>query len=64
MLKQWDNKEIKAILREEAITQSLTVVFAPQQNLSSEREDRTVAKMSRIFKYSIYNICSIKNSIA
>lgn len=59
-----ENKEIKVIIREEGITQSLTVAFAPQQNLSNEREDRTVSKMSSVSKYSIYNICYIKSSIA
>lgn len=47
-----DNKEIRAMLQAEGITQRLTAPYTPEQNGGSEREFRTCIEMARTFKYS------------
>lgn len=49
---EFDNAEVKQILRSNGITQRLTAPYTPEQNGGSERENRTLVEMARTFKYS------------
>ena len=49
---EFDNREVKEILRLNGITQRLTASYTPEQNGGSERENRTLIEMARTFKYS------------
>ena len=49
---EFDNEEVRAILREYGVTQRLTAPYTPQQNGAVERENRTIVEMARTFKYS------------
>lgn len=50
--KEFDNEEVREILRSKGITQKLTAPYTPEQNGESERENRTIVEMARTFKYS------------
>lgn len=49
---EFDNEEVREILRSHGITQRLTAPYTPQQNGGSERENRTIVEMARTLKYS------------
>jgi hypothetical protein len=49
---EFDNEEVRNILRSNGITQRLTAPYTPQQNGNSERENRTIVEMARTLKYS------------
>lgn len=53
---EFDNNEVKQILKKYGVTQRLTAPYTPQQNGASERENRTVIEMARTFKYSNKNV--------
>ena len=49
---EFDNEEIRSILRAKGITQRLTAPYTPEQNGVVERENRTIVEMARTLKYS------------
>ena len=49
---EFDNSEVREILQKAGITLRLTAPFTPQQNGRSERENRTIVEMAKIFMYS------------
>lgn len=49
---EFDNLGVKTLLQRHGVLQRLTAPYMPQQNGSSERENRTVVEMARTFKYS------------
>ena len=49
---EFDNEEVRNILRVNGITQQLTAPYTPEQNGGSERDNRTIVEMARTFKYS------------
>lgn len=53
---EFDNYEVRKMLKDFGVTQRLTAPYTPQQNGASERENRTVIEMARTFRYSNKNI--------
>lgn len=49
---EFENAEMKGILRSYGITQRLSAPYTSEQVGASERENRTIVKMARTFKYS------------
>ena len=49
---EFDNEEVRNILRVNGITQRLTTPYTPEQNGGSERDNRTIVEMARTLKYS------------
>ena len=49
---EFDNDEVRSILRANGITQRLTAPYSPEQNGVVERENRTIVEMARTLKYS------------
>ena len=54
---EFDNEQIRSVLRANGITQRLTAPFTPQQNGSSERDNRTIVEMARTRMLSIQLAC-------
>lgn len=50
--REFDNEEVRSILRANGITQRLTAPYTPEQNGISERDNRTIVEMARTLKYS------------
>lgn len=49
---EFDNEEVRSILRTNGITQRLTAPYTPEQNGAVERDNRTIVEMARTLKYS------------
>lgn len=49
---EFDNEDVRKILKQEGINQRFTAPYTPEQNGGIERENRTVVEMARTFKYS------------
>ena len=49
---EFDNEEVRRILRANGITQRLTAPYTPEQAGVAERDNRTIVEMARTLKYS------------
>jgi transposase InsO family protein len=49
---EFDNEEVRNVLRASGITQRLTAPYTPEQNGAAERDNRTIVEMARTLKYS------------
>lgn len=54
--KEFDNQEVRKILQKEGIVQRLTMPYTPEQNGTSERENRTVVETARAIMHAHGNI--------
>ncbi|KAH0815970.1 hypothetical protein GEV33_006820 [Tenebrio molitor] len=54
--KEFDNNDVRSILQKEGIIQRLTMPYIPEQNGSSERENRTVVETARAMMHAHGNI--------
>lgn len=54
--KEFDNKDVRTILQREGIVQRLTMPYTPEQNGTSERENRTVVETARAMMHAHGNI--------
>ena len=49
---EFDNFDVRRLLKKHGVIQRLTAPYTPQQNGSSERENRTVIEMARTLRYT------------
>ncbi|GBN66644.1 hypothetical protein AVEN_262729-1 [Araneus ventricosus] len=49
---EFDNKVVRMFLKKKGVVKRFTAPYTPEQNGGSEREKRTIVKMSRILKNS------------
>ena len=54
--KEFDNREVRRILQKEGINHRLTMPYTPEQNGTSERENRTVVETGRAIMHAHGNI--------
>lgn len=53
---EFDNAEVRQILKEYGVNQHLTAPYTPEQNGAVECKNRTIVEMTRTFKYAISNV--------
>ena len=53
---EFDNVEVRNVLKMYGVKQRLTAPYTPQQNGSSERENRTVIEIARTLRFSNRNV--------
>lgn len=54
--KEFDNKDVRTILQKKGITQRFIMPYTPEQNGSSERENRTVVETARAMMHAHGNL--------